>query len=288
MKKVRFAYLPKSKVYDMYNMDGPSELDLKTGNYGEKVIQIDEYGKGDIMGVDSLINDEAFAFTGVTSLPTELVIINFEDVMKMMTPDLKSQMQGLLKVYPDEKTMRKMFLEKVRWKTFKKKFLNGQIYDMKTKKKNATLKQVMSPRSKRKTLIPKDLIGYVKGSKKQNYLQILERINTNTKRLSKVPFNYPRTEKYKYQVPDILKRKKRHKRSKSYQLTKMRGFKSQSGSVKPILKYPSHYKNTKTIHSAVLGSSQKIIGRKGSKRSSLHLNHLRSLSSNVNVTSKSV
>jgi hypothetical protein len=75
-------------------------------------------------------------------------------------------MRTLLKEYPTEIAMRKMFLEKVRWKTFKKKFINGQMYDTKLKKKKLKTKVVMSPRSKRKTLIPTNLIPYVKGSQK--------------------------------------------------------------------------------------------------------------------------
>jgi cAMP-dependent protein kinase regulator len=90
MKTVKFSYLEGTRVYDMHNLEGPSAEDLETGNYGEKVIQIDEYGKNDIFGVESLLNDENFAFTGVTSIPTELVIINFEDVNKLMTPELKT------------------------------------------------------------------------------------------------------------------------------------------------------------------------------------------------------
>jgi hypothetical protein len=102
MKKVRFRYLDKTRKEDIHNEADPTENELKTGKYIEKVIQIDEYGKNEILGADSLINEENFNYSGVTLIPTELIIINFEDLLQYITPEVKINMRAMLKTYPDE------------------------------------------------------------------------------------------------------------------------------------------------------------------------------------------
>ena len=60
---------------------------------------------------------------------------------------------------------------------------------------------MLSPKAKRKMLMPPDLIEYVKGHKKESFVQVLERINTITKRLGEVPH---KKEKYSHPVPELL------------------------------------------------------------------------------------
>lgn len=149
----------------------------------EKVIQIDEYSKGDIFGVESLLDEQPFGYTGTTLIPTEIIIINFEEIYKFLSSEFRGSFRNEIKTYPEEEAMRKMYLEKSRWKKFKTKFLNEQIYENKLKAMQVRKQgfiNMLSPKAKRKMMLPPDLIEYVKGSQKESFVDVLDRINKTT------------------------------------------------------------------------------------------------------------
>lgn len=62
---------------------------------------------------------------------------------------------------------------------------------------------MLSPTAKRKMIMPPDLIGYIKGKQKSSFVEVLDRINNCTQKLTDVNQNR-RKAKYQHPIPGLL------------------------------------------------------------------------------------
>ena len=87
LKNLNFPLIKGTKNIDYSRIDGPTEKEILNKQYKLKTIQIDEFGKGEVMGIESFIDDSPLKFTAITLIPTEIIIINFTKAKKLLKFD---------------------------------------------------------------------------------------------------------------------------------------------------------------------------------------------------------
>lgn len=201
LKTLDFAIDPLTKniVYEAFQ--GPDLKDYKRNLYKKITLEIDEYGTGEILGIDSFLNNSKLQFTAITAIPAEIIIMTHLDLMKILTPDVKDGLKATKKSYPLDYDLRRMYLQRIRWEKFKKNFLleNNFRSDYK-RNKDIKIKQPKTKLKKPNFRMPSDLIGYLNTKELDDpFIRKVAEITTIRKQLETMdPTNLMKVKHEKY------------------------------------------------------------------------------------------
>lgn len=109
LKTLDFAIDPLTKNIAYEAFQGPDMNDYKRNWYRQITLQIDEYGSGEILGIDSFLNKHKLQFTAITAIPAEIIIMTHLDLMKILDDKVKDGLKATKKTYPIDYDLRKMY-----------------------------------------------------------------------------------------------------------------------------------------------------------------------------------
>jgi len=106
----------------------PTRQEISDSKTEAKLIEIDELGPGEMFGELAVLSERAIAFTAVTSMPSELVLIEIKDIMGPQS-EIKRRLREIVKSYPPDEYFRRIYYKNTLWNSYKKTLVNNVLVD---------------------------------------------------------------------------------------------------------------------------------------------------------------
>ena len=99
----------------------PEDMDYFTANIDQKLLEVDELINGDNFGEMSMINKSRIEYSVITSIPTEVYVLEEYELMKHDKSDqIYKNLAKNAKQFPADIDLRKSLIEMNKWTSYKK------------------------------------------------------------------------------------------------------------------------------------------------------------------------
>lgn len=96
-------------------------MDYFTANIDQKLLEVDELINGDNFGEMSMINKSSVEYSAITSIPTEVYILEEYELLKHEKCSLIFKtFEKNAKQFPSDMDLRKSLIEMNKWTSYKK------------------------------------------------------------------------------------------------------------------------------------------------------------------------
>ena len=85
----------------------------------------------------AVLTEKPVQFTAVTSMPSELVLIETKDIMGPQS-ELKRRIREVVKSYPPDEHFRRIYYKNTLWNNYKKSLVNKVLVEKQVKKSNGS------------------------------------------------------------------------------------------------------------------------------------------------------
>lgn len=127
-----------------YLISDPKEEDYELGIVKSKLLEIDELGNGDTFGDDVVIFKYPIKHSVVTMIPSEIFMLDGHDFLNLdkvtlffiliHKQSIRDSFIKFQKPYPDDKDLRRAFIEMNRWNQYKNDIVSNIKTDYVNKK----------------------------------------------------------------------------------------------------------------------------------------------------------